>query len=154
MPTFIPARGCTLHLAGVCVNRIGRGQGSMLIASLEGDPPDIYDIPLNGAPATIELHTANYIATQLGTCVGYGIAAYNNMIVYPQSGSTGCPDLLIGFGVLGTANYANAYQGNYPTALFVVRHCNEAYGRLRAIADPSIGSVRRVQQEAAMGWLG
>ena len=23
MPTFIPARGCTLHLAGVCVNRIG-----------------------------------------------------------------------------------------------------------------------------------
>jgi hypothetical protein len=26
MPTFIPARGCTLHLAGVCVNRIGRGK--------------------------------------------------------------------------------------------------------------------------------
>src|SRR5271155_5244790 len=24
MPTFIPARGRTLHLAGVCVNRIGR----------------------------------------------------------------------------------------------------------------------------------
>jgi hypothetical protein len=23
MPTFIPARGRTLHLAGVCVNRIG-----------------------------------------------------------------------------------------------------------------------------------
>ena len=27
MPTFIPARGRTLHLAGVCVNRIGTPQG-------------------------------------------------------------------------------------------------------------------------------
>ena len=25
MPTFIPARGRTLHVAGVCINRIGKG---------------------------------------------------------------------------------------------------------------------------------
>ena len=27
MPTFIPARGRTLHVAGVCINRIGRPDG-------------------------------------------------------------------------------------------------------------------------------
>jgi hypothetical protein len=120
-----------------CVPNLN-GVGSMLITGLEGDSPDIYDIPLDGSQPTIELHTANYIASQLDTWVGYGIAAYNNMIVYPQSGSTICPDLLIGFGVLGTANYANAYEGYYPTALFIVRHCNGSYGYLRTIVDPSI----------------
>jgi hypothetical protein len=29
MPTFIPARGRTLHLAGVCVNRIGTHYSNM-----------------------------------------------------------------------------------------------------------------------------
>ncbi len=79
------------------------GVGSMLIAALEGYSPDVYDIPLDGSQPTIELHTANYLATQLGTWVGYGIAAYNNMIVYPQSGSTSCPDLLIGLSVVRDA---------------------------------------------------
>jgi hypothetical protein len=120
-----------------CVPNLN-GPGSMLIAALEGYSPDIYDIPLDGSQPTIELYTANYIASRLGTWVGYGIAAYNNMIVYPQSGSTSCPDLLIGFGVLGTGNNANAYEGLYPTASFIVRHCDGAYGNLRAIVDPSI----------------
>ncbi len=81
------------------------GSGSMLIASLEGDSPDIYEFPLDGSQPSIELHTANFVATQLGTWVGYGIAAYNNMIVYPQSGSTGCPDLLIGLSIVAS-NYS------------------------------------------------
>jgi hypothetical protein len=119
-----------------CVPNL-KGAGSMLIASLEGDSPDVYDIPLDGAKPTIELHTANYLASQLGVHVGYGIAAYNDMIVYPQSGSTSCPDLLIGFGVVGT-NYAYAYETFYPTALFTVRHCNGVYGSICAIVDPNI----------------
>ena len=65
-----------------CVPNLN-GAGSMLIASLEGNSADIYDIPLNGSQPTIELYTSNYLASQLGTWVGYDIAAYNNMIVYP-----------------------------------------------------------------------
>ena len=80
-----------------CVPNLN-GSGSMLIASLEG-PGDIYDIPVNGSQPTIELNTSNYLSSQLGTWIGNVIAAYNSMIVYPQSGSTGCPDLLIGLNV-------------------------------------------------------
>jgi hypothetical protein len=113
------------------------GAGSMLIASLEGDSPDIYDIPLNGSPPTIELHTANYLASQLGTWVGYGIAAYNNMIVYPKSGTPTCPDLLIGLSIVAT-NSANAYENYYPTATYLVRHCNGTYDDVYSIVDPTI----------------
>ena len=119
-----------------CVPNLN-GQGPMLIAALEGDSPDIYDIPLDGSQPTIELHTANYIASQLGTGIGYGIAAYDNMIVYPQSGSTSCPDLLIGLGLLYAGNFATSFEDYYPTALYLVRHCNGAY-TLGKIVDPSI----------------
>jgi len=118
---------CVPHLNGV---------GSMLIASLEGDSPDIYDIPLDGSQPTIELHTANYLATQLGSWVGYGIAAYNNMTVYPGSGTTSCPDYLIGL-LTNTSEYAEAYESWYPTAQYLVRHCIGTY-RLLNIVDPSI----------------
>ena len=111
------------------------GSGSMLIASLEGNSPDIYDIPLDGSQPTIELHTANFVATRLGAWVGYDIAAYNNMIVYPQSGSTRCPDLLIGLSIFAP-RYANAYEKYYPTPSFLIRHCNGVYG-FRTI-DPGV----------------
>jgi hypothetical protein len=112
------------------------GQGSMLIASLEGSG-DIYDIPLHGSQATIELHTSKYLASQLGTWVGYVTAAYNNMIVYPQSGTPSCPTLLIGLGLVWTGDFPTAFKDYYPTALFLVRYCNGSYG-LRKIVDPSI----------------
>jgi hypothetical protein len=117
-----------------CVPKL-TGAGSMLIAALEG-PGDIYDIPLDGSQPTIELHTTNFLATLLGYWTAYAIAAYNNMVVYPHSGSTSCPDLLIGVGVVSTAHYANDYQGYYPTPTFLIRHCNGFYG-FRTI-DPSI----------------
>ncbi len=97
----------------------------MLIAGLEG-PGDIYDIPLDGSQPTIELHMSNYLSTQLGTWTDYVISAYNNMIVYPQSGSKSCPDLLIGLSIV-TMNYPNAYENYYPTPSFLVRHCNGSY---------------------------
>ena len=85
-----------------CVPNLN-GSGSMLISALEG-PGDIYDIPLDGSQPTIELNTSNYLSTQLGTWVSYDIAAYNNMIVYPQSGSTTCPDLLLGLSLSSRRN--------------------------------------------------
>jgi hypothetical protein len=118
-----------------CVPNLN-GSGSMLIASLEGNSPDIYDFPLDGSEPSIELHTANYVATQLGSWVGYGIAAYNNMIVYPQSGSTSCADLLLGLGVVVTPNYANDYENVYPTPSFLIRHCNGSYD-FQTIVAPS-----------------
>jgi len=114
------------------------GAGSMLITALEGNTVDVYDIPLDGSQATIELYTSNYIASQLGTWVGYGIAAYNNMVAYPESGSTSCPDLIIGLGVISTPNYADDYEAVQPSALYLVRHCNGAYTYLSTIAVPSI----------------
>jgi len=119
-----------------CVPNLN-ASGSMLIAALEGNG-DIYDIPLDGSQPTIELYTSNFLSSQLGAWVGYVIPAYNNMIVYPQSGSTSCPDVLIGLGLVATSNYANTYQGYYPTASFLIRHCNGVYGNLRTIVDPSI----------------
>ncbi len=115
-----------------CVPNLN-GSGSMLIAALESNSADIYEFPLDGSQPTID----NFLATELGAWVGYAIPAYNNMIVYPQSGSASCPDLLIGLGVVYASNYANAYQGYYPTASFLIRHCNGFYG-FRTIVDPSI----------------
>jgi hypothetical protein len=121
-----------------CVPNLN-GAGSMLIASLEGSSPDIYDIPLDGSQPTIELHTDNFVASLLGTWIGYDIAAYNNMIVYPQSGSTSCPDHLIGLSLVA-AGYPTAYESYYPLPTFLIRHCNGIYG-FRTI-DPSITPVR------------
>jgi hypothetical protein len=130
-----------------CVPKLN-GKGSMLIAALEG-PGDIYDIPLDGSQPTIELHTSNYLSSQLGTRVGSRseasnkpesgpvCAAFNNMTVYPQSGSTSCPDLLIGL-VAYTPQYANAYLGWYPNATYLVRHCNGTYDNVYSIVDPTI----------------
>jgi hypothetical protein len=85
---------------------------------------------------SIELHTANYVATRLGTWVGYGIAAYNNMVAYPQSGSATCTDLLIGLSIVAP-NYANAYENYYPIPSFLVRHCNGSYD-FQTIVPPSM----------------
>jgi hypothetical protein len=116
-----------------CVPNLNRS-GSMLIAALEGNTIDIYQFPLDGSQPTIELHTSNFLATQLGVWVGYGIAGYNDMIGYPQSGSPSCPDLLIGLSIV--ANYPNDYENYYPIPTFLIRHCNGIYG-FRTI-DPSI----------------
>ena len=102
------------------------GPGYMLISALEG-PGDIYDIPLDGSQPTVELHTLNYLSTQLGAWSGYVIAAYNDMVAYPGSGTTKRPDLLIGLGVLGAPNYPGAWQGMYPNPTFLVRHANGSY---------------------------
>jgi hypothetical protein len=118
-----------------CVQKLS-GSGSMLIASLEG-PGDIYDIPLDGSQPTIELYTSNYLSTQLATWTSYNIAAYNDMVVYPHSGSTSCPDLLIGLGVVNAANYPNNYQGLYPDPSMLVRHCNGSYD-FQTIVDPNL----------------
>jgi hypothetical protein len=113
------------------------GSGSMLIVALQSDSLDIYDLPLDGSTPIVELYAANFLSSQLGTWVAYGIAAYNNMAVYPESGTTSCPDLLIGVGVLGTTKYTNDYQGLYPTASFLIRHCDGLYN-FQTIVDPSI----------------
>jgi hypothetical protein len=118
-----------------CVPNLNRA-GSMLIAGLEG-PGEIYDIPLDGSQPTIELYTSNYLASQMGVWVNYVIAAYNNMIVYPESGTTSCPTLLIGLAIVAN-NFPNAYEGYYPSASFLVRYCNGSYSTLTPIVDSSI----------------
>ena len=118
-----------------CVPNLN-GAGSMLIASLEGNA-DIYDIPLDGSQPTIELYASNYLASQLGAWVDYAIVAYNNMTVYPESGTTSCPTLLMGVSI-AAPTYQSAYENYYPLASFLVRYCNGTYSNLRPIADPSI----------------
>jgi hypothetical protein len=113
------------------------GPGSMLIVSLQSDPNPIYDLPLDGSTPTIELYASNFLSSQLGTWVAYGIAAYSNMVVYPQSGTTSCPDLLLGVGALVTTKYAHDYQGLFPTASMLIRHCDGLYD-FQTIVDPSI----------------
>jgi hypothetical protein len=117
-----------------CVPNLN-GSGSMLITAMESDSIDVYDIPLDGTQPTIELYTSNFLSTQLGVWVGYGIAAYNNMAIYPQS-VTSCPELLIGLS-LTSAQFPSMYNNFDPTASFLVRYCNGAYS-FRTIVDPSI----------------
>jgi hypothetical protein len=112
------------------------GAGSMLIASLEGSG-NIYDIPLDGSQPTIELYTSNYLASQMGLWVDYVIAAYNNMVVDPQSGTTSCPTLLIGLSIDAPSD-PNGYEDYYRPASYLVRYCNGAYSTLTPIVDPSI----------------
>jgi hypothetical protein len=109
-----------------CVQNIGKS-GHMLIAGMEGTG-DIYEIPLDGSPATLELNTANFVASNLGASAGYVVTAYNDMTVYPQSGTATCPDLLIGVG--------------YPPTM-LIRHCNGTYG-FRSIYDTSLSPVPAV----------
>ena len=125
-PPLLPAssgyRGLT------CVNVPGQPPGDMmLIAATEGNG-DIYEIPLDGSPATLELNTANFIASNLGASAGYVVTAYNNMTVYPQSGTATCPDLLIGVG--------------YPSTM-LIRHCNGTYD-FQSIYDTSLSPVPAV----------
>ena len=79
------------------------------------------------------------------------LAAYNNMPVYPQSGSTSCPDLLIGLGIMAP-NYASDYEGYYPTPTFLVRHCNGAYD-FQTI-DPSITPAPSPSSDPRLGRVG
>jgi hypothetical protein len=118
-----------------CVANLNRS-GYMLIAALEGESPDVYEFPFDGSRPSIELHTSNFVASLLGAWIGYGILAYNNMVVYPQSGSPSCPDLLLGLGVVSAYNYPGNYQGYYPLPTFLIRHCDGIYG-FRTI-DPTI----------------
>ena len=125
-PPLLPAssgyRGLT------CVNVPGQPPGDMmLIAATEGNG-DIYEIPLDGSPATLELNTANFIASNLGASAGYVVTAYNNMTVYPQSGTATCPDLLIGVG--------------YPSTM-LIRHCNGTYD-FQSIYDTNLSPVPAV----------
>ena len=99
--------------------------GDTLIAVLEG-PGDVYNFPLDGSQPTIELHGLNYVSSQLETWVGYIIGAYNDMPVYPQSGTKGCPDYLIGL-YNAAGNYPGSYEGIYPNPSFLIRHCNGTY---------------------------
>ena len=119
-----------------CVPNLN-GSGSMLIASLEG-PGDVYEFPLDGSPPTIELYMSNYLSSQLGSRVSYATAAYNNMVIYPQSGTPSCPDLLMGLGFIASVNYPHAYDDIYPNASFIVRHCNGTYTPIANISNPSI----------------
>ena len=117
-----------------CVPNLN-GAGSMLIAALEG-PGDIYDIPLDGSQPTIELHTINFVSSQLGTWTGYTIDAYNDMTLYPNSGTKNCPDYLIGlYNYAG--GYPGSYEGLYPNPSFLIRHCNGSYD-FQTIVAPSI----------------
>ena len=60
------------------------------------------------------------------------------MVVYPYSGTTSCPDLLLGLGFIIAPDYVHALGSFYPYALFFVRHCNGTYSLIQAIIDPSI----------------
>jgi hypothetical protein len=48
-------------------------------------------------------------------------------------GSPGCPDLFILPGDLNVPNYAHAYQGKYPYAIYSIRHCNGSYEPVRSL---------------------
>jgi hypothetical protein len=119
-----------------CVPNLN-GSGSMLIASLEG-PGDIYEFPLDGSSPTIELYMSSYLASQLGAWVSYATAAYNNMVIYPQSGTPSCPTLLMGVGFIAAVNYPSAYYDFYPSASILERYCNGTYSYVPTIANPSI----------------
>jgi hypothetical protein len=103
------------------------GSGYMLIAGIE-DEGDIYAFQLDDmANPTVELHTLNYLSSQLGAQATNLIVAYNNMIAYPGSGTNDRPDLLIGLGILKAPNYPLAWQTLDPNPTFLVRHANGAY---------------------------
>jgi hypothetical protein len=112
------------------------GRGYMLISALEGTG-DIYAFQLNDmANPAIELNTLNYLSTQIGTATWNVIAAYNDMIAYPGSGTQGHPDLIIGLGIINAPNYPFAWGHLYPNPTFLVRHANGTYD-FQPITPPS-----------------
>ena len=118
-----------------CVPNLN-GSGSMLIAALEGNG-DIYDIPLDGSQPTIELYTSNFLSTQLGDMGRVRHPRIQQYDRLPSIRSTSCPDLLIGLDSSTRGAIQMHMRGYYPTASFLIRHCNGAYG-FRTIVDPSI----------------
>ncbi len=111
------------------------GGGNMLITFWEGNgaagPPDsevlVYDIPtsLDSFKPVVE---TNLSLTITGSNNYGGIVAYNNTIVYPYSGSAGCPDI-----IAGTQMYSKLTK---TTLNYLVRHCNATYN-VYAIPDPN-----------------
>ena len=104
------------------------GPGYHLIASLEG-PGDIYAISARrDSGRALELNLQNYPLHPIwGRGLGTTIAAYNDMIAYPGSGTARRPDLLIGRGLIYDANYPGAWNSFYPYPAFVIRHANGSY---------------------------
>ena len=109
------------------------GAGNMLIAFWEGNggaaPPQsevrAYDIPTNKDFFTAVVEK-DLSLTFAGSDNSGGIVAYNNTIVYPYSGSTGCPDIIAGTQLWSTQTKT--------TLNYLVRHCDGSYN-IYAIPD-------------------
>ena len=71
MPTFIPARGRTLHLAGVCVNRIGTGQTPRAV-SVSEVRARLHDAARFRARSTSHTVTAQDGCTKIPLAAGRG----------------------------------------------------------------------------------
>ena len=117
---------CPISMARApCSSRRWRGRGYLRYSPRRVSP-------------TVEFYISNSLATQLSAWVGYVIPAYNDMVVYPLSGSISCPDLLLGLGVIAVhGTIPDGYEGFYPTPTFIVRHCNGVYG-FHAIVHSSV----------------
>ena len=81
-----------------------------------------------GLNRPLSLIWATILGPSWGPGLGTSLAAYNNMIVYPQSGSTSCPDLLIGLSIAAPRIIRVPMKVTIPTRRFSIRHCNGTYG--------------------------
>ena len=112
------------------------GKGEQILLTIEDDPLVILSVnPLANFEWREDLNVSKYLAGIWKTTVKYGVAAYNNMLVYPYP-SKGPPSLLIGFEI-ATPELAPAHRFKYwnADAHFLVRHADGSY-ELKEISDP------------------
>ena len=58
MPSFIPELGSTLHLVGVCVNRIGKPQTINSMVRFGSDREAGWRVPINVMTGVLQVRTA------------------------------------------------------------------------------------------------
>jgi len=114
------------------------GKGGRILFTVEDDPLVILSVdPLANFECKEDLNVSGYLAGIWKTTVKYGVAAYNNMLVYPYP-SKEAPSLFIGFEIV-TPKLDETHRFKYwnANANFLIRHADGKY-ELREIFDPAL----------------
>jgi hypothetical protein len=113
------------------------GPGGALLLALEDSPSIVYRVNLQDFSAVQELNVSRFLSEAWHSRVTYALAAYNNMVFYPNAAAA-CPSLLLALeaitpdlpGGFGPLKY-------HRDASYLVRSCHGTY-TVRTIRDPSI----------------
>ena len=115
-----------------------KGHGQILLLALEHRPLQIFRLdPRHPGQAVEDLNVSAFLHSAMKTTVRYGIAAYNNMVSYPNPVNPSCPFLLMGMEIVTPEISDTATYHFNRNAHYLIRRC-DGTTEVREIADPTL----------------